>query len=233
MSIVSLSFDRKYFLFIGSVSERTDTELLSEELGYLTPFRISSTKEKIIYENMEDFSFFRKRFHLTGNVKLSKKFYGKKSFHKPLMLNYPRTKKALLDFHSVTPKRTCIILPYINPVIRGKVVALAVTYGVSLYVTTGDVQGTNTVSTSTLTTRSLLYNNVPITSIIKVPKETGEYAIIDALEKLDELKRGIETLYIACTSMDIAKVRISIRLWKKNGMIDNALRFHFICVFSK
>lgn len=222
-SIVSLSFDRKYYVIIGKIPDDANLEDIHTDLQYLYPFRVFSNEKDVIFENIEDFQYFRKKYKLLEDIIISKKFYGKKSFHKPTIYNYSR-KKVPSDFLDPIVKRTCILVPYVNPAIRGKLVDLAISYGFSLYVPTGENQDDNGIDTSTLYTRYLLYRGIPITRIIKVPKEKGEFSILEALEKIQQ-----ETIYIACTSEDIGDIRASIRLWKKNKLI-NDIRFHFICV---
>jgi hypothetical protein len=223
-SIVSLSFDRKYYVVLGKIPEDANLEDIILDLRYLYPFRIFSEKENVTFENIEDFLYFRKKYKLLEDIIISKKFYGRKSFHKPVIYRYSG-KKVHSDFLTPFPvKRTCILAPYVNPVLRGKLVDLAISYGFSLYVPTGENQDENSIDTSTLYTRYLLCRGIPITSIIKVPKEKGEFSVLEALERVDD-----EVIYIACSSEDIGDIRASIRLWKKNKLINDT-RFRFICV---
>ena len=221
-SIVSFSFDRKYYVVLGKIPDDANLEDIRGDLRYLYPFRIFSEKENVILENIEDFLYFRKKYKLFQDIIISKKFYGRKSFHKPTICNY-YGKKVHSDFLTSTVKRTCILAPYVNPVLRGKLVDLAISYGFSLYVPTGENQDENSIDTSTLYTRYLLCRGIPITNIIKGPKEKGEFSVLEALESIND-----EVIYIACSSEDIGDIRASIRLWKKNKLIKD-IRFHFIC----
>jgi hypothetical protein len=234
--VISISFDREFFLVIGRLQPDVSNDKLEElhrDLRYLYPFRVFSEGEKITYENIEDFSYLRKKHNLVGDIVLSKKFYGKKSFHKPILYNYV---SGVLE-RSVSPNaianvsikpRTCILIPYTDPVLRARLANIAIKQGFSLYVTTGEVQGDNTVSTATLYTRYLLSRCIPITDIIKVPLDTGLYSIVEALDKLERLNKMNNSIYIACSSQDICNARKMIRTWKRNNVVEK-VKFYFIC----
>lgn len=229
------------YLILGELYDRNIREniaILSQfhrDLQYLYPFRFS--KEKNSCNNIEDIIYFQKKYSLTVKLQLVGENEGDIiTFRSPVLYDIscmvPLFDKNVRKIaYKQKNDLICIILPYLNPVDRGKLLEEVVRYGPATFVIIGDSYGKNKDSTATLMCRYLLSCQVPINRILKVRHDKKPECILEAIEIVNAVEQDDYSLLIACRHENIQSIGKTIRTWRKNDIIEDR-RITYLCPFG-
>jgi hypothetical protein len=215
---------------------KTDSILLSQfnrELRFLYPFRYVVSKNACY--NMEDFNVFKDKYRLTIGIRLFGKIPEKDTitFRTPVLYDVTCMVPLILP-HLITPvpvyipdKKVCIVLPHLNPLIRGCILDEVVRNRPETIVLVGQSRGKNKDSTATLMTRYLRRLGVPMKCIIKSPIDKKPECILDALALLEMMDVPDNySVVVACSTEDITLMQKSIRFWRKKGLITKRISYY-------
>jgi len=230
------------YLILGELYDkniREDITILSQfyrDLQYLYPFRYSQ-KENSCY-NAEDIICLQKKYGLTVKIQLVGETEQKiVTFRSPVLYDIScmvplfekRGKKML---YKQKNDIICIVIPYLNPVYRGKLLEEAVKYGPSTFVLIGDTYGKNKDSTATLMARYLLSCQVPSDRILKIRDDKKPECILEAIEIINMTEPDPDyQLIIACRHENIQEISRTIRIWRKQGIIEDR-KITYLCPFG-
>jgi hypothetical protein len=229
------------YLNLGEIYDKnikSDIFTLSQfnrDLRYLYPFRYSQKNNRC--SNSEDFICLQKKYGLTVRLQLVGESDRKIiTFRSPVLYDITCMVPLFVQdncktFYKQKNDLICIVLPYQDPISRGKLLEECVKYGPSSFVLIGDTYGENGDSTATLMCRYLLSCNVPANRILKIHQDNIPECILEALEIVDFTEGDSEyDLVIACRHENIQKIARTIRWWRKNNIIGK--RVTYICPFK-
>lgn len=220
------------YLVLGELydeSLKKDNNKLLEfrkDLQFLYPFKYSFKKRKC-YSN-EDLESFRKKYKLTSRI-VSVGFFEDNSsltFRTPVLYDLTcQVRIFLTNFLRPVYKQKndsiCMILPYQDPIQRGKLLYDAVVYGPMFFAVTGDKQGENLDTTGTLMSRYLQSCGVPQDRIIKIPNNDVPDCILEGIEIVNLAVTDSYTLFLSCIKEDIS----SLCRWKRRYLHGSDIRF--------
>lgn len=226
------------YLILGEFYDKKNISILSEfyrDLQYLYPFRFS-VRENICY-NTEDISCLQKKYHLTVKYRLigstTKNIL---TLRTPILYDiscmvplFPQ-KKPKISYKQKNDT-VCIVLPYSNPIHRGKLLEEVVNYGSMTFAVVGDIYGENRDSTATLATRYLLTRSVPPDRILKINESRKPECILEAIEIVN--MSSVDTDYdivIACRHDNIQEISKTIRYWRRKDILDR--KVSYLCPFD-
>jgi len=235
----------KGFVSLGEIYDKNIREnrhllsLLHEELSYLYPFRCCSRDGTILIHNMEDFDFYRNKYKLTPCVKcIGLEDETTKVFHTPVLYDLDCMVPVFGAYRRpfvadiISSNKVCIVLPYADPIARGRLIDRALESNFAMFVVVGDVCGRNRDTIATLTARCLLCRGATSESIIKYKDNKIPQCILSviALLRLIDVYDTCQ-ISIACLIEDMNIVSRAIRSWKSVKTIEKSRRFNFLCPY--
>lgn len=218
---------------------RDDISVLSEfyrDLQYFYPFRFSVGKN--ICYNFEDIFSLQKKYGLTAKSQLvgqpTKKVL---TMRTPVLYDitcmvplFPKRKRKIS--YKQKNDEVCIILPYSNPVHRGKLLEDAVNHGPSTFVVIGNIRGQNRDSIATLASRYLLTCGVPQDRIIKMCENKQPECILEAIEVVNmSMVDSDYDIAIACRHDNIQEISKTIRYWRRTDILVDR-KISYLCPFD-
>ena len=231
-----------FYINLGEIyddSMKQNLSLLSQfyrELKFLYPFRYSKT-----CSNIEDYKLFRVRYKLTNIIKLTGQIPEEKiiTFRTPILYDITCMVPLFINEPLKSPIKeyienhiACIVLPSIDPIIRGKMLDEVITNKPKYIVLVGDKNGNNFDSTSTLMHRYLRKYSVPNLNIIK-SNVTSKIpnCILDCLSILEIIDIDIINKYkiiVACSPDDITFIQKSVRSLRSKGIIKQEISYYCV-----
>lgn len=240
--------DESSYIFLGEIfsSEiRQDEKMLYElhtNLRYLYPFRCIYNKGKILLDNMEDI------YSLQDRYKLTKKIYTTEQDNKPVYtVKYLRPElydiSCMVPLFSEIQPRHCIhsqskqtnivdnvfiILPYLDPIIRGELVNSCITTlndEKGMFVCIGGKQGENKMKIGSLVRRYLLSCKVKDEDIIIQEFDEFPDSILEALIILSMIIDKETRIFFAVDKKEIDIVLRYVRISRNQGLIDRKIQF--------
>jgi hypothetical protein len=232
---ISKKSPKNFYINLGEIYDKKiqeDITILSQfhrETAYLYPFRYKDT-----CYNIEDFNVFRKRYGLTirhrlvGNIPKEKVI----TFRSPVLYDiscmvplFRNTKSIPKKYYPIS--KACIVLPTLNPIIRGHILNEVIINRPEFIVLAGKRDGKNHDSTATLMTRYLRKRGVPMKNIFKIQIDKKPECILDALELLEMINIPMECpIVVACSHEDINIVQRTVRKWRRKGVIDKKISYY-------
>lgn len=207
-------------------SDKTILEQFHQELAYLYPFRCVTQPNLACY-NIEDIRYFQKKYKLTVKLKMNGVFDKVITLRSPVLYDitcmvplFPKHRKEVKKL-TTDKKHVCVVLPYKNPVLRGKMLSRCLDLeSNTFFILLGDKLGKNKDSCATLATRYLLSRAVPAVNMIKSLEGTVPDCILDSLALVELM--GIENFIftIVCSSEDISEISTTVRTWRKEDRIN-------------
>ena len=222
-------FPHQAYINLGEIYDRKLREDMTElsrfhrELSYLYPFRCV-IGDRITCYNIEDITYFQKKYKLTVRIRTQGTFESNTvTFRSPVLYDITnmrpifKTRKKPKFEQTREKKQVCVVLPYENPVLRGKLLENCLALKSDLtFMLLGDKQGRNADATSTLANRYLLTRSVDSKRMVKSREGQQPDCLLDAVAIIGML--GIEDyiLAIVCSSEDITELSWTVRRWRKN-----------------
>jgi hypothetical protein len=231
------------YLIIGELYDKNIKENIStlskfnRDLQYLYPFRFSQ-EENSCY-NEEDIYCLQKKYGLTSKLRLVGESKNKIiTFRSPVLYDIscmvPLFEKSTSTNKIIYEQKNdviCIVIPYLNPVNRGKLLEDVLKYGPGTFVLVGDTYGKNKDSTATLMSRYLLSCQVPSDRIIKIRDDKIPECILESIEIINMTSPDPDyELLIACRHKNIQEINKTIRIWKNQGVIED-LKITYMCPY--
>jgi len=230
----------------------------NKNLQYLYPFKVKRNGDTLKVYN-DDIIHFRKKYKLTSTLSLHN--YAKHEEEneededdeddesdddsEKIVFRTPRLydiscMEPLFPIECFLPKqvessthcRVFIVLPYLDPVLRGRILKQCI-YTTKehhpLFLLIGDQHGRNKETTSTLMKRYLLSSGVSSDNISKSVYDKFPASILESLEilpfLLDINHHVTHDLFIACASYDMCKVMS----FSRDSKIGKDIKVQFIC----
>jgi hypothetical protein len=202
------------------------------------PFKIKQTLTGFKISNEEDFRYIRNRYKVTSVVKgLIQDLDTPFVCNSPTLYNIssmkPLFQKKVLPFAEPVLKkdvRVFIVIPYVNPVLRGKIlescISLIKCY-TPLFVLNGGVYGRNKDSTNTLMKRYLRVRGVKDQYINKFPYNNYPECISETLELLPFMVPPNQKINIVIGGAS-SELREIINFVKK---INTRIQIQYVCEF--
>jgi hypothetical protein len=161
---------------------------------YLYPFNITIEDNKIIPCNLEEITNIQNKYNLTRILSITGKKHNN-SFETPVLYDLtcmvplfsPKIERLKINNIPQTGLRIIIILPYTNPIKRGKIIenCLLLSYQPkTVFYSIGGIKGRNTVSIYELTKRYLLSAGVKEENIYGSEYDNKKDSIIEAIGML-------------------------------------------------
>ena len=219
--------DTDTFLNLGEIYDKdiyNDSNILKEfnnDLQFLYPFKVKKVNNNFKIYNEEDFHCFRKKYKLRltttlHNYKnLAKEEYDNRiAFVSPRLYDISDMKPLFehpFDLYNQTNIsthcRVFIVLPHIDPIIRGKILHECIQYikkNNFMFILIGDQYGKNKETTSTLMKRYLLSCGIESEKINKSVCDIFPNSIVESMELLpfflDITKNLTNDIFIGCPS---------------------------------
>ena len=224
------------YLIIGEFYTEYDISILSEfyrDLDYLYPFRFS-VSENVCY-NAKDISCLQEKYNMTVKPQLIGKTESKiLTLRTPILYDISCMVPLFPDKNHryVYKQKTdlvCVVLPYTDPIHRGKLLEKVIDYGPGFFLLVGGIEKSNKDSIATLASRFLLSRNIPKERILKIGEGKVPDCILESIEVFNMTTAEDYDVVIACRYNNIKNVATSIRLWRKAGIIDKNIRY--ICPY--
>lgn len=239
------------YLIIGEIYDKDilnnlqTLEDFNKNLQYMYPFKLKRNGDVVKIYNNDDIVHLRRKYKLTSTIFLHNYKKHNEDREEKIVFRTPRLydiscMEPLFPVECFLPKqidtsthcRIFIVLPYPDPVLRGKILKQCI-YTTKdhhpLFILTGDQHGRNKETTSTLMKRYLLSSGVSPDNISKSICDTFPNSIIESLNILPfllDINLFItHDLFIACSSYDIYKVMSFFR----DSIICSDIKVRFIC----
>lgn len=234
-------FPDQSYINLGEIYDRKLREnkielcRFNKELSYLYPFRCT-LGDSIVCHNIEDIVYFQKKYRLTVRIRTQGTFSSRTvTFRSPVLYDITnmrpifRAKRKPKCENISKNTKVCVVLPYKDPVLRGKILDACLELGANnKFILLGDKQGKNLDSTSTLMSRYLLTRSVESSRLIKSCQDQLPDCILETIAIIDMM--GIEDyiLAIGVSSEDINDLSTVVRTWRKGGVLDENMKLTYI-----
>lgn len=248
IGIVSFPVNHKqdYFLNLGEIYDKNvkqDVNSLYEihtNLQYFCEF-LANTKnnKKVVPNNIEEIKIFQMNYNLTPNIFLSKKIKQEKVKFTPpelydiscmIPLFSEKISRCIYTKNKINNKKLFIILPYVDPIVRGKIIknCLINIGGDSLgyFLTIGTVKGENIENSCELNKNYLLSCGIPEQNIAMNEYDEFPDCILESLS-IAKMIYQPDYIFIGVSKEDIGNILKCVRYLRKERKIDE--KIFFIC----
>jgi len=235
-----------YFLNLGEIYDknvRRSPSLLYEfhkNLQYFCEFTATIDASKVFPDNIEEIKFFQRKYKLTPKIFLSdveNEFYEKMEFSAPQLYDMScmvplfseKISKCVYVDNKATQTKLFIILPYTDPILRGKIIKNCLKSVVDTkgyFLTIGNKKGMNRVNSCELDMRYLLSCGVPEKYIMMNEYEEFPDFIAESLNIANMIFYP-DTVFIGVSTEEVGKILSCVRILRKEGDIIDKL--FFIC----
>lgn len=231
------------FLILGEIFDNNIKNNITKlyELHYITkylyPFNIKQKNNIIIPDNFQEILYIQKTYKLTRILSIIGTGYNKK-FETPQLYDLSCMIPLFKDKiprniiknkqNYQTGLRVIILLPYLNPILRGKIIesSLSITKQMkTIFYTIGDVKGKNLVPISELSKRYLLSCGINEENIY-VSNYDKKDCIIEAISMLEFFFQNInfQEIILAVSQKDMNKFLSLIRSYRLSGILKYKLQ---------
>lgn len=250
LGLVSFPKDTQedYYLNLGEVYDkniRKDETILYEfhsNLQYLCEITVIINKNQVIPTNIEEIRNLQVKYKLTPKIyivptilkKISKKkiqFSAPKLYDISCMVPlFPKSvPKTLYTNNKNSHSKLFIILPYTDPIVRGKIIKNCLqTIGDSkgYFLTIGDIKGENTEKSCELNRRYLISCGVPEESIIINEYEEIPEFILECMN-IANMVYSPDIVFLGVSAKEVGEMLKYVRIMRKIGYIED--KISFIC----
>lgn len=243
IGIIALSSNNDNIIYLGKVFDKQDKRILYRlhmHLRYLYPFKLIVKNQNIIPDNVEDIISIKKRYKLTNRIYIKKMIKdGVYKYSHPQLYDLscmtPLFSDIVKSVYTISKNqnkkyRMFILLPYIDPIIRGQIVdsciSLITKDVIGLFCTIGDKKGKNIRTISELYSRYLISRGIEEKYINSTIYDIFPDCISDAIDVVEMMYTNEDVeIFLGADGKYMGDILNYVRKMRKACVIKKQVKF--------